>query len=190
MNVIIRLFLTFMKIGLIGFGGGLAILPLIYQSMISFSNMDPEEFAELFAVSQATPGPLAINAATFSGFETAGILGAAAATVGVVLPAFVLVGICVRFLNKYQEHNLVKGAFEGIRPVAVGMILAGFVMIGETVIFTGGLEALNGFAQAAEAFKPVQALMMAATFILAKKFKASAITLIIVMGAIGAFICV
>ena len=71
--------------------------------------------------------------ATFSGFETAGFAGAFAATLGVVLPSFfILVVICVKFLNKYQEHNLVKGAFSGIRPVAVGMVLAGFVLIGRS----------------------------------------------------------
>lgn len=66
MNILISLFLTFAKIGIVGFGGGMAILALIYQSMLQFNNMDPDEFSELFAISQATPGPLAINAATFS----------------------------------------------------------------------------------------------------------------------------
>ena len=102
MKTLVDLFLTFAKIGLVGFGGGAAILPLIYQGMLDFNSMDPEEFAELFAISQATPGPMAVNAATFSGFETAGIPGAVAATVGVALPSFILVGICLRFLSRYQ----------------------------------------------------------------------------------------
>lgn len=71
METLAKLFFTFAKIGLVGFGGGMAILPLIYQSVSEFNAIDEEEFANLFAISQATPGPLAVNAATFSGFETA-----------------------------------------------------------------------------------------------------------------------
>ena len=128
-GLLIKLFLTFAKIGLVGFGGGMAILPLIYQSVSEFNAIDADEFADLFAISQATPGPLAVNAATFSGFETAGIPGAIAATLGVAFPAFILVALCVRFLNRYKQSRLVQGAFVGIRPVAVGMIMAGFVMM-------------------------------------------------------------
>lgn len=187
MKTLVDLFLTFAKIGLVGFGGGAAILPLIYQGMLDFNSMDPEEFAELFAISQATPGPMAVNAATFSGFETAGIPGAVAATVGVALPSFILVGICVKFLSRYQEHRLVKGAFAGIRPVAVGLIAAGFVMIGQTALLTSeiGSGAVGLFA----AIKPLPAVMAAATFVLAKEFKVNAITLIITMGAAGALFC-
>ena len=78
-----NLFFTFFKIGIIGFGGGMAILPMIYQSVLTFSDMAPEEFANLFAISQATPGPIAVNAATFVGFKVAGVAGSAAATIGV-----------------------------------------------------------------------------------------------------------
>lgn len=177
MNVLIRLFLTFAKIGLVGFGGGLAILPLILQGMQVFGTISPEEFAELFAISQATPGPIAVNAATFAGFVTAGIPGALAATIGVAFPAFVLIGISVKFLNKHQEHKLVKGAFVGIRPVAVGMIMAGFIMVGQTTLFDG-------------THLMVMPLCLATlTFILADKFKVSSIKLIIIMGVLGAFLC-
>ena len=177
MNIIIKLFLTFTKIGLVGFGGGLAILPLIYQEMQKFGTITPEEFAELFAISQATPGPMAVNAATFAGYETAGIPGAIAATLGVAFPAFVLIGICVKFLNKYQEHKMVKGAFVGIRPIAVGMIMAGFVMVGQTTLFNG--THLN----------VIPACLTILTFILADKFKVGSIKLIIIMGVLGAFLC-
>lgn len=176
MNVLFRLFLTFAKIGLIGFGGGLAILPLILQGMQTFGSITPEEFAELFAISQATPGPIAVNAATFAGFKTAGILGALAATLGVAFPAFVLVGMSVKFLNSHQEHKLVKGAFEGIRPVAVGMIMAGFIMVARTTMFDG------------THLMATPASLAILTFILADKFKISSIKLIIIMGIAGAFL--
>ena len=189
MNLLLSLFLTFAKIGVVGFGGGMAIIALIFQSMQQFGNMDADEFSELFAISQATPGPLAINAATFSGFETAGMAGAAAATLGVVIPSFILVVICVKFLNKYQEHKLVKGAFCGIRPVSVGMILAGFIMIGQSSLLAGSLTELTDFTQIVEVVKVIPVLLAALTFFLAKKFNINAITLMIIMGVAGAFLC-
>ena len=158
MNILIRLFLTFAKIGLIGFGGGLAILPLILQGMQAFGSITPEEFA------------------TFAGFETAGILGALAATLGVAFPAFILVGISVKFLKKHQEHKLVKGAFVGIRPVAVGMIMAGFIMVASTTLFEGTHLLV------------VPTCLAILTFILADKFKVSSIKLIIIMGVAGALL--
>lgn len=189
METLAKLFFTFAKIGLVGFGGGMAILPLIYQSVSEFNAIDEEEFANLFAISQATPGPLAVNAATFSGFETAGIPGALAATIGVAFPAFILVAICVKFLNKYKESQLVQGAFTGIRPVAVGMIMAGFLMMAETTLVSGSIFDIKSFGEVFDVIKPVQTVMIIATFIAAKKFKVSALKLIFIMGILGAFLC-
>lgn len=189
MEMLAKLFFTFAKIGLVGFGGGMAILPLIYQSVSEFNAIDEEEFANLFAISQATPGPLAVNAATFSGFETAGIPGALAATIGVAFPAFILVAICVKFLNKYKESRLVQGAFTGIRPVAVGMIMAGFLMMAETTLVSGSIFDITSFGEVFDVIKPVQTVMIIATFIAAKKFKVSALKLIFIMGILGAFLC-
>lgn len=189
MEVLIKLFVTFAKIGLLGFGGGMAILPLIYQSVSKFNAIDAEEFANLFAISQATPGPLAVNAATFSGFETAGIPGALAATIGVAFPAFILVAICVKFLNKYKESQLVQGGFTGIRPVAVGMIMAGFIMMAETTLVSGSWSDITGFGQIFDVIKPVQTVMVIVTFVAAKKFKVSALKLILIMGILGTFLC-
>ncbi len=189
METLAKLFFTFAKIGLVGFGGGMAILPLIYQSVSEFNAIDEEEFANLFAISQATPGPLAVNAATFSGFETAGIPGALAATIGVAFPAFILVAICVKFLNKYKESQLVQGAFTGIRPVAVGMIMAGFLMMAETTLVSGRIFDITSFGEVFDVIKPVQTVMIIATFIAAKKFKVSALKLIFIMGILGAFLC-
>lgn len=189
METLAKLFFTFAKIGLVGFGGGMAILPLIYQSVSEFNAIDEEEFANLFAISQATPGPLAVNAATFSGFETAGIPGALAATIGVAFPAFILVAICVKFLNKYKESQLVQGAFTGIRPVAVGMIMAGFLMMAETTLVSGSIFDITSFGEVFDVIKPMQTVMIIATFIAAKKFKVSALKLIFIMGILGAFLC-
>lgn len=187
--MILRLFFTFFKIGLVGFGGGMAILPLIYQSVLEFTNMDPDTFANLFAISQATPGPMAINAATFVGYQVAGLGGAAAATLGVSTPSFILVAIVVKFVSKNKENRLVDGAFTGIRPATVGMIAAAATFVGGTAVFKTELADIASLTQLINSIDAVPALMAAATFILAWKFKVGAIKLIFIMAALGTVLC-
>ncbi|MBR5739823.1 MAG: chromate transporter, partial [Firmicutes bacterium] len=115
----VKLFLTFMKIGFVGFGGGMAILPLIYQGVSKFIYISQAEFADLFGISQATPGPIAINAATFVGYKAGGVAGSLVATLGVVIPSFILVLLTSSLLKKHRDNALVEGAFVGIRPVTV-----------------------------------------------------------------------
>lgn len=178
MYLLFRLFMTFFRIGFIGFGGGLAILPLVYQGISQFSPITQEQFANLVGISQATPGPIAVNAATYVGFLTAGIPGSLASTIGVAVPSFILVSLTVHFIDKYQESKLVKGAFVGIRPAAMGMIASAFIFVGESAVFTEGLSA--------EYFNPVALFMAAATFLLAAKTKLGPIPIIVIMGAVGA----
>lgn len=184
--VYLKLFFTFAKIGFLGFGGGLAILPMIYRGVSGFTSITPAEFANLFGISQATPGPIAINAATFVGFKAAGLTGAMVATVGVSLPSFVLVIIVANFLKRNRENSLVEGAFIGIRPMTVGMITSAALYVGTNAILTVPLREISGIAEFAKALNPVALVMAAATFILVKKTKLGAIKLIIIMGAIGA----
>ena len=96
--IYVTLFVMFFRIGLFSFGGGLAMLPLIFQSVKDFGMMTASEFSDLVALSQVTPGPIAVNAATYVGFNGAGIPGALAATLGVALPSFILILIVVQFL--------------------------------------------------------------------------------------------
>ena len=117
-----KLFISFVKVGLLGFGGGLAIVRLIYDSIQPFVNMTPEMFANIVAISQITPGPLAVNTATYVGYETAGIGGAASATFGVVLPAFIIVSIVARMIQQFKDSRIVQGALTGIRPATMGLI--------------------------------------------------------------------
>jgi chromate transporter len=96
-----QLFFVFFKLGLFSFGGGYAMLPLIYQEIQKFGMMDPTEFSNLVAISQMTPGPIAVNAATYVGFKAAGVLGSAVATLAVSLPAFVIIILVAHFLQKF-----------------------------------------------------------------------------------------
>ncbi len=187
--IFLRLFLAFAKIGFIGFGGGLAILPLIYQSALMFGEMSASEFANLFAISQATPGPIAVNAATFVGFQIAGVGGAAAATAGVAIPSFILVAIVANFLDRHRESRLIQGAFAGIRPATVGMIASAVIFIGETALFREDAAAFTGLAQFAAELNVIPALMALATVWLMAKTKIGTIRIILIMGVLGALLC-
>ena len=184
-----NLFFTFFKIGIIGFGGGMAILPMIYQSVLEFSDMAAEEFANLFAISQATPGPIAVNAATFVGFKEAGVLGAAAATLGVAVPSFILVALVVKFMSMYRNNKIMDGAFKGIRPVTVGMIAAGALFIGKTALLKGDMSGIADFAGLMENIDLIPAVITLTTLVLAGKFKVGAVKLILIMAAVGAVLC-
>ena len=102
MEAYLFLCVMFMKIGVFGFGGGLAMLPMIFQTVQEAGFMSAAEFSNLVAISQMTPGPIAVNAATYVGFQYGGVAGAAAATFGVALPSFVIVLTVSAFLKNFH----------------------------------------------------------------------------------------
>ncbi len=121
----ITLFTTFVKIGLFSFGGGYAMIPLIQQEVVDKNAwISLEQFTDIIAISQITPGPIAINVATFIGYTTTGnILGATLATLGVVLPSLIIMIVLVKFLSKTQDNIYVIRAFKGLRLIVIGLIL-------------------------------------------------------------------
>ena len=186
--LLVKLFLTFLKIGFIGFGGGLAILPLIYQGVSKFCYISEAEFANLFGISQATPGPIAVNAATFVGYKAAGIPGAMAATVGVAIPSMILVMIAVRLLDKYKGHDLVKGALCGIRPATIGMVGAAVLYIGKGALLSVDSETLATVSDLLSGLNIEACIIAVLAFILAAKTKLGAIRVIILMAIAGALL--
>ncbi|MGF6377039.1 chromate transporter [Clostridiales Family XIII bacterium PM5-7] len=172
--IYLQLFLVFAKIGLFGFGGGMAMLPMIYQSAKTFELMSAEEFSDLVAISQVTPGPIAVNAATYVGYNAGGIFGAAVATFGVALPSFILILLACYFLNRFKETKAIDSAFTGIRPVTVGLV-------GAAVFFTGQ----SAFAE----IEPVPVAICLGTIVLIGKFKVSPIIVMVIAGVIGACVC-
>lgn len=172
--IYLKLFFVFARIGLFGFGGGMAMLPMIYQGAEAFGLMSADEFSNLVAISQVTPGPIAVNAATYVGFNCAGYAGAVAATLGVALPSFILVTIVCYFVKKFKESRIIKGAFAGIRPVTAGLIATAVIFMGQSVIAAGN---------------PVGYAITIGTVILSAKFKMSPIMVIIIAGVIGAVLC-
>ncbi|CCX37854.1 chromate transport protein [Clostridium sp. CAG:1013] len=127
--IYLEIFLTFFKIGAFTFGGGYAMLPLIQQEVLSHGWMNMEQLVNFVAVSESTPGPLAVNLSTYVGTETAGFLGAICATLGVVLPSFLIILLVAKFYQAFQENKIIKGCMNGLRPTVVGMIAASLLSV-------------------------------------------------------------
>ena len=127
MNQRLNLFLTFMKIGAFTFGGGYAMIPLIQREVVEEKRWISEsELMDMVAIAESTPGPIAINAATFVGHHVGGFWGAVCATLGVILPSFVIIAAISRVLAQFEELRAVKYAFLGIRAGVLALILRAF----------------------------------------------------------------
>ena len=125
MIIHLQLFLTFVKVGLFSFGGGYAMLPLIQKEIVINNGwLTLSQFIDVVAISQVTPGPIAINAATFVGYKMGGVLGSFAATAGVVTPSLLVVLTLTLLFLKYNSLHQVQAAFTGIRPAVVALIAA------------------------------------------------------------------
>lgn len=135
--ILLELFLTFFKIGAFTFGGGYAMLPFVQQEVLAHRWMTLDELVNFIAVSESTPGPFAVNIATYVGTRTAGFAGAFCATLGVILPSFVIILIIAQAYEKFRESRLVKGVMTGLRPAVVGLIGAAVVTIAESVFGFG-----------------------------------------------------
>lgn len=131
--ILVKLFGIFFKIGAFSFGGGYAMLPFIQKEIIENNYfISVREFLDIIGISQMTPGPVAINSATFVGFKVAGIFGSIVSTIGVVLSSFILVLIVSKTLNKFKENKFIKGALLGMRPVLVALVVKAFIDLAKT----------------------------------------------------------
>lgn len=137
--IFLKLFYTFFKIGLFGFGGGYGMLSLIQSETVTHNAwMTSAEFANIVAISQMTPGPIGINAATYCGYtavhnaamgETMAVLGSATATLALVLPSFILMILICRLFMKYMNSMVIQSIMSGLRPAVVGLIAAAAVLL-------------------------------------------------------------
>ena len=121
--ILLELFATFFEIGLFTFGGGYAMISLMRDRILAHGWLTEGELLNIIAVAESTPGPVAVNMATFVGATQGGILGSALATLGVVLPAFIIVILIVLVLRKFLEYKGVKAVLNGIRPCAIALII-------------------------------------------------------------------
>ena len=187
--IYLKLFLTFLKIGAVSFGGGYGMISLVREKVITNGWLTEEEFLNMIAVSESTPGPIAVNMATFVGSTQGGILGSALATLGVVLPAFIIMLLIASLIRNLLKYKGVQATLGGIRPAVVGLIIAtASTMILGSVLGLSSIE--SGFTLAIpELIKNVvifaAVVGVAAVYKKLKKKKISPILLIVISGVLG-----
>ncbi|MCM3716644.1 chromate transporter [Alkalihalobacillus oceani] len=128
--MLVELFLLFMMIGTVSFGGGYAMIPIIETEVISRGWLSTAQLTDIIAVAGMSPGPIATNAATFVGFYVAGVPGALVSTVAMTLPSFLIILIIVSFFYRFNQNKVVKSAFYGIRPIITSLILFAAIRFG------------------------------------------------------------
>ena len=127
MKLLVKLYLAFLKIGTFSFGGGYAMLPFIQKEIVEKNNwIRSTEFTDIIGISQMTPGPVAINSATFVGYKISGVIGSIVATLGVITTSFILVVIINRILDKFKEFKMVQAALLGMKPALIALIIYAF----------------------------------------------------------------
>ncbi len=178
MDIILKLFLTFLKIGAFTFGGGYAMIPLVTDEVVSNGWLTSEEVINFIAVAESTPGPIAINMATFVGASQAGILGAIVATLGVVLPSFIIILLIASLMHGLMKFAGVQAFLKGIRPVVVGLITGTAITIFLTVILS--LKTIE--SSIALDFKAlIIFVLVSATSVLYKKIKKKNLSVILLI---------
>lgn len=182
--IFLQLFYTFFKIGLFGFGGGYAMISMIQGEVVTRHEwLSSNEFTDIIAISQMTPGPIGINSATYVGYSAVvnagyshavGILGSTIDTVSVVLPSFILMVLISKFFLKYQKHPIIASVFEGLRPGVVGLLAAAaLVLMNRENFGTYNWQILTSI------------ILFAGTFIASYRYKVNPILLIVICGIIG-----
>ena len=171
MNKNLDLFLTFMKIGAFTFGGGYAMIPLIQKEVCENKKwLNEKDITDIVAISESTPGPIAINAATFVGYKTSGFMGACLATLGVVLPSFLIISLISLILTQFQSIKAVNYAFMGIRAAVLALILKALWMM---------------FRSVQKKKRPISYAIMGVSLILTAFLKIDAVFVIIGCGLFG-----
>ena len=180
------LFFTFFKIGLFTFGGGYAMLPLIQAEVVNHNWVNLSEFIDFIAVSESTPGPFAINMATYVGIvskdvlNTNAFLGSLVTTLGVVVPSFIVILIVASFYEKFKNSKIVSGCMTGLKPAVIGLIGSAVITIGKTVFFQNGVS-LDVFTSLS--FYVSLVLFLAMTFLALKKV--NPILIIVISAVVG-----
>ena len=179
MHILLKLFLTFFKIGAFTFGGGYAMLPLIQEAVLSEGWATAEELINFVAVSESTPGPFAINMATYVGVNKADLLGALCATLGVVLPSFIIILVVARFYEKFKNSRIVSGCMTGLKSTVIGLIASALLSMAVTVFIPeDGIGAIKWIPFGAAAI-----IYGAMTFLSFKKVHP--ILIIVISAAVG-----
>lgn len=177
MKKYLNLFLTMLKIGLFTFGGGYAMLALLENEFVEKKKyMEKDEFLDMVAIAESTPGPIAINAATYIGYKRAGFIGSAAATVGVCIPSFVIIYAISLFFDAFLSLSLVEYAFRGIQVCVVYLI------------FSAGLKMLKQMKKTVLSITIVSAVIICMLVFSLFAVRLSTVLYILICGLMGIFI--
>lgn len=185
--IFLMLFIEFFKVGLFTFGGGFAMIPLIEDIVVSYGWLTEAEFYNLIGICESTPGPVAINMATYIGSEQGGLFGSFCATLGVVLPSFIIIVLIAAILKNFTENRFFRGFIRGVKPVVAALILA----TGTTLLLKNIGISLSG------TFKPGWAAIIVLAAVTALYFffkivfkkKLSAIQIILISAVLGVLVC-
>ena len=178
MKKYLRLFFTMLKIGLFTFGGGYAMIALLENEFVEKKRyMEKDEFLDMVAIAESTPGPIAINAATYIGYKRAGVLGSAMATVGVCIPSFVIIYVISLFFDAFLSFKLVEYAFRGIQVCVVYLI------------FSAGIKMLTQMKKTALSVTIVSSVVVCMLLFSLLAWKFSTILYILICGVLGLVLC-
>ena len=177
--IYLKLFWSFLQVGMFSIGGGYAAMPLIQSQVVNGKGwLTMREFTDLITIAEMTPGPIAVNAATFVGIHIAGIGGAVIATLGCIFPACILVSLLAHVYYKYKGLSALENVLSALRPAVVALICAAGLSILKVVLFRDG-------AMAPANFDWIGALLFLAAFVVLRKWKANPILVMASCGVCG-----
>lgn len=180
--ILLRLFYEFFLTGLFIFGG-LSSIPFLQQMSINTGWFTQEQLMDIIAISEATPGPISVNMATYAGFVTAGIPGGVIATLGLIIPSLVIASIAARLLHRFRDSKLVNSAFYGLRPASLGLIASAGLLI--LRLSLTDIELWRQTGSLLDLFNIKEIALAAVLFILMKRFKIHPIIFLAASAAIG-----
>lgn len=182
--IFLKLFWSFFQIGLFSIGGGYAALPLIQNQVVNVNGwLNVGEFIDLITISQLTPGPIALNSATFVGIRVAGTLGAIVATAGCVFAPFILVSLLAFLYFKYKDLSLIQGILKGLRPAVIALVGSA----GLSILILS-LWGKNGFSFNFKSIDVISAALFSLSLFILRRFKLNPIFVMMGAGVIGGFL--
>ncbi len=182
--LLLKLFFAFMQVGLFSVGGGYAAIPLIQEQIVNIHKlMTMEEFTDLITVAEMTPGPISINSATFVGMRSAGIYGVLLCTIGCIIPSFCICLTLAHFYYKYRTVSGVQVVLGSLRPAVVALIASA----GASILMLGLFQAELGDIILRE-IRGVELVIFVLSLLVLRKFKVSAITIILGSGVVGTIV--
>jgi len=184
--IYLELFYEFFITGLLMFGGGLASIPFLRQMAATTNWFTIEELLNMIAISESTPGPIAVNIATYAGFKTAGVLGGIIATIALLIPSFIIATIVAKILSRFRKNSLVDDVFYALRPASLGLIAAACLMVLQHSLLSTELWLSTGIFT--DLFN-LRALALAVVlFVAINKLKTHPVLFLAISAVIGIFI--